>query len=158
MELSSSVLEYTIDKINSYFPVLIWCKLGKLYLLPKIHKHLFDVPGRPVVSNCGTPTEKVSEFLDHVLKPVVQQSRSYIKDSNNFIKKLKEIKEDPKDAVMVTADVIVLYPNIPHNIGLEALRRMLNDQINKKIGTEDLIKMTEFVLKNNYFEFNGKVN
>ena len=39
--------------------------LGKLYLLPKIHKRMFDVP---VISNCGTPTKKVSEFLDHVLK------------------------------------------------------------------------------------------
>ena len=35
------------------------CNLGKLYLLPKIHKRLFNVPGRPVISNCGTPTEKV---------------------------------------------------------------------------------------------------
>ena len=25
---------------------------GKLYLLPKIHKRLFDVPERPVISNC----------------------------------------------------------------------------------------------------------
>ena len=30
--------------------------LGKLYLLPSIHNGLFDVPGRPVISNCGTPT------------------------------------------------------------------------------------------------------
>ena len=62
--------------------------LGKLYLPPKIHKRLFDVPGWPVKSNCGTPTE-VSEFLDHVLKPVMQQSKCYIKDSSDFIKKLK---------------------------------------------------------------------
>ena len=46
---------------------------GKLYLLPKIHKRLFDVPGRPVISNCGTPTEKCSEFLDHHLKKVMQK-------------------------------------------------------------------------------------
>ena len=39
--------------------------LGKLYLLPKIHKKLKNVPGRPLVSNCATPTEKVSEFLDY---------------------------------------------------------------------------------------------
>ena len=39
--------------------------LGKLYLLPKIHKRLENVPGRSVISNCGTPTEKVSEFLDY---------------------------------------------------------------------------------------------
>ena len=63
--------------------------LGKLYLLPKIHKRLFEVPGRPVISNCGSPTEKVSEFLDSELKSVMQESWSYIKDSGGFIKKLK---------------------------------------------------------------------
>ena len=31
--------------------------LGKLYFLTKIHKRLFNVPGRPVISSCGTPTE-----------------------------------------------------------------------------------------------------
>ena len=64
--------------------------LGKTYQLPKIHKSLFDVPRRPVISNCGTSRENVSEFLDHVLKPVMQQSRPYIKDYCDFIKKLKE--------------------------------------------------------------------
>ena len=36
------------------------CNLGKLYRLPKIHKRLSEVPGRPVTSNCGAPTEKIS--------------------------------------------------------------------------------------------------
>ena len=44
------------------------CNLGKKYLLPKIDKRLSDVPGRPVISNCGMPTEKVSEFLDYQLR------------------------------------------------------------------------------------------
>ena len=35
--------------------------LGKMDFLPKIHKKLYDVPGRPVISNCGSPTEKDSE-------------------------------------------------------------------------------------------------
>ena len=34
------------------------CNLRKLYFLPKFHKRLFNVPGQPVISNCGTPTEK----------------------------------------------------------------------------------------------------
>ena len=58
--------------------------LGKMYLLPKIHKRLYDVPGRPVISNCGTPTEKLSDFLDHYLKPVMQERESYIKDTGDF--------------------------------------------------------------------------
>ena len=43
------------------------CNLGNLYFLPKIHKRFFNVPGRPVISDCGTPTEKASEFLHQVL-------------------------------------------------------------------------------------------
>ena len=58
--------------------------LGKLYFLTKIHKKLFNVPGRPIISNCGTPTEKASKFLDHHLRPVIQSSWSYIKDSGDF--------------------------------------------------------------------------
>ena len=50
--------------------------LGKLYLLAKIHKRLSEVPIRLVISNCGTPTEKVSEFLDSELKSVMQEGWS----------------------------------------------------------------------------------
>ena len=38
------------------------CNLGKLYLLSKIHKRLSNVPGRPVISNCGAPTENYTNF------------------------------------------------------------------------------------------------
>ena len=58
--------------------------LGKLYMLPKIHKRLFNVPGRPVISNCRMTTEKVSEFLDHHLKSIMLNGLSYIRDSNIF--------------------------------------------------------------------------
>ena len=67
--------------------------LGKMYLLPKIHIRLYDVPGRPVISNCGTPTEKVSEFLDNQLKPVMREGMSYIKDSNDFMHKIRDLKD-----------------------------------------------------------------
>ena len=78
------------------------CNLGKLYLLPKIHKRLFNVPGRPVISNCGTPTEKASEFLDSHLKTIMQESWSYIKDSTDFINKIGQIGDIPENAISVT--------------------------------------------------------
>ena len=100
--------------------------LGKLYLLPEIHNCLFEVPARPVISNCNTPTEKASDFLDSQFKSVVQEGWSYIKDSGDFIKKLKNIDHIPQNAVMVTADVVGLYPSISHAAGLEALREALS--------------------------------
>ena len=36
---------------------------GKLYLLPKIHKRLHNVPGRPVISNCEVLQKSVQSFL-----------------------------------------------------------------------------------------------
>ena len=126
---------------------------GKMYLLPKIHKRLDNVPGRPVISNCGTPTE----FLNHHLQPIVKSGVSYIKDTNNFLFKLKNLGKILENEFLVTADVVELYPSIPHDEGLEVLRKQLNAFDNKSIPTEDLVKMAEFVLKNNYFEFNSTV-
>ena len=132
------------------------CNLGKLYLLPKIHKRLSNVPGRPFISNCGTPTEKVSEFLDHHLKPNMQNGLSYIRDSQHFLEKIKTIGSVPENAILVTADVVGLYPNIPHQAGLKALKKALERRYIKKIPTEDLVRMAEFVLNNNIFEFNSR--
>ena len=57
----------------------------------------------------------------------------------------------------MNADV-KLYPSIPHETGLRALKEILDKRKEKKnIPTEDLVKLTEFVLQNNYFELNGQV-
>ena len=55
------------------------------------------------------------------------------------------------------ADVSGLYPNIPHNTGLNALSNMLEAREHKAVSTEDVLKMAHFVLENNYFKFNGDV-
>ena len=57
-------------------------KFTRFYLLPKIHKWLHNVPGRPVISNSGYYTENISSFLDHHLQPLAQAVKSYIKDTN----------------------------------------------------------------------------
>ena len=95
--------------------------LGKLCFLPKIQKRLSNVPGRRVISICRTPTEKASEFLYYHLKPVMQRSWYYIKNSEDFIEKIKKISNTPDGANLVTADVVGLYPSIPHQLGLNAL-------------------------------------
>ena len=63
-------------------------KVGRFYLLPKIHKGINGVKGKPVISNCATCTEHISEYLDHHLTPLTQHGKSYIKDTNHFLLKL----------------------------------------------------------------------
>ena len=80
--ISEKELKYSIYNFKKA------ANLGKLYLLPKILKRLSADSVRPVIFNCGTPTEKVSEYSNYILKPIMQDSWSYIKDSGDFLKKL----------------------------------------------------------------------
>ena len=50
-----------------------------------------------------------------------------------------------------------MYPSIPHESVLNAIKDVLDNREWKSIPTEDIVKMLEFVLKNKNFKFNGKV-
>ena len=131
-------------------------RLGRFYLLPKIHKRLRKVPGRPVISNTGYHTEKISAFLDYHLQPLSKNIKSYVKDTNDFLKKIRDLPDLPEDVILCTIDVTGLYPNIPHEDGLAAIREALDSREDQKISTDSLVELAELVLKNNYFEHNGK--
>ena len=51
--------------------------------------------------------------------------------------------------MFITADVGGLNPPIPHDSGLKVHKNILDKRRNQNISTTDLIKMTEFVLRNN---------
>ena len=129
-------------------------KLGRFYLLPKIHKRLHNVPGRPVISNRGFFTGNISAFLGYHLKPSSQKVKSFIKDTNDFLKKLNELRDLPDDFILCTIDVVGLYPNIPHKDGLEAIQKALDKREDQTISTDSLILLAECALKNNVFEHN----
>ena len=131
-------------------------KFARFYLLPKIHKRLHNVPGRPVISNCDYYTENISSFLDYHLQPLAQKVKSYIKDTNHLLSKLKSLGKLSQGAILCTIDVVGLYPNIPHSEGLNSLRRFLELRDNKQILSDTLIELAEIVLKNNFFEFDQK--
>ena len=107
-------------------------------MLPKIHIHLPEVPGKPVIPNCGTPTEKLSQFSDGDLKLVLQEGWLYIKDFVDFIKKLKNTDHIPPDNIMVKVAVVGLYPSKPRVAGLETLRKALDNCVDKKTPTDNL--------------------
>ena len=81
-------------------------KLGRFYLLPKIHKSLHNAPGRPVISNWGYFTENISVFVDHHLQPLEKGVKSYIKDTNDFLRKLRDLPLLSNDFFLCTVDVI----------------------------------------------------
>ena len=57
----------------------------------------------------------------------------------------------------MTADVVELYPSIPHSESLDILKKQYKNYPHKKVSIEDIGKMADFVLKNNLFEFDSKL-
>ena len=78
--------------------------------------------------NSGYYTENISVFLEFRLKPLAQEVKSYIKDTNGFLMKIASLPTLPDDVVLCTIDVVGLYPNIPHDEGLIVLRKSLESR------------------------------
>ena len=76
------------------------------------------------------------------------------KDKNDFLCKLVSLPPLPNDVILCTIDVVSLYPNIPHDEGLIAMRKTLDLQKDKRNSSASFIELAECVLKNNIFEHN----
>ena len=91
------------------------------------------------------------------MQPLARKVKYYIKDTNGFLKKLRSLPDLPDDIVLCTVDVVGLYPNIPHDEGLSALRKRLDLRQEKDATTSTLVELAEVVLKNNIFTFMEKL-
>ena len=72
------------------------------YTLTKIHKP--NPVGRPIISGCEGPTERLSFFVDKLLQPIAQKQKSYLKDTTdfvNFIEKTKVSQDTNRSLVIV---------------------------------------------------------
>ena len=125
--------------------------------MPKIHKRITSVPGRPVISIDNTATENISAFLDFHLKPLVTKVTDILEDTRDFLTRITEIKDLPEGALLVSFDVVGLYPRIPHEEGIEIMEEFLTQREVKDISTKGLCDLATVIVKNNFFEIGEKV-
>ena len=132
-------------------------RTANFYLLPKIHKGKIPPPGRPIVSANECPTERISQFVDHFIQPIVPTLRYYIKDSGHFLNTLEDI-DLCNDIILCTLDVTSLYTNIPNNEGISATRRALSmtrDHLQNPTNNS-ICELLNLVLSCNNFQFDNK--
>lgn len=123
------------------------------YTLLKIQQDLPFPPGRPIVSGIGGPTERMSQFVDIFLQPIVVNLPSYIRDTGHILSILGDIMWDP-GMIMVTLDVVSLYTSIWNELGVKAISHFLA----KRTASlwehmQMLLAMTEVILQNIFFLF-----
>ena len=76
------------------------------------------------MGSIGSPTAKISHFIDIHLAQIGNEIKSHIKDTTDFINKIEAIKNLPEDTILVTMDVKSLFTNIPNSEGINRLREL----------------------------------
>ena len=102
-------------------------KLGRMYLLPKIHKmnlessqSTIQMPtSRPIISQTQSVVEKIGRYADHFLIPIVLKQETYIKDTSDFIHKIESL-HIPNNCLLAAYDITSMYTNLTFNELLSA--------------------------------------
>ena len=134
-----------------------------MYVLPKIHKAPpanTKFAGRPIISGNGSPTERISEFVDYFLIPIVKEQDTYVKDTNHILHILDSTPL-PTGVLLVTLDVVSMYTNTPQEEALiasqEAYAKAPKDKYGiNPISVNSLRLLIKLILERNCFEFNNQ--
>ncbi|XP_077522970.1 uncharacterized protein LOC144133699 [Amblyomma americanum] len=100
-----------------YFRLL--CHNGSapaLYGLPNIHKE--GVPMRPIVDFTRSPLYELSGYLHRVFAPLAGKGSTFIRNSYEFIEKVRDIFVDDDD-LMVSFDVKSLFTSVPVGLAVD---------------------------------------
>ena len=84
---------------------------ARYYGLPKIHKD--NMPMHPMVLACGTATYNTVKFITKILQNYCGKTSSFVKDSTDFIKKIKHLSINPEEETLVSFDISALFTSIP---------------------------------------------
>lgn len=132
------------------------------YLLPKVHKDICKWPlpsmpeGRPIVGDCSTESRRVSDFIDFHLKPLSVTHASYVKDSYDFVSRVRNTIIPP-NALLVTGDVTALYTNMNLNRSIAVVKRALAENPRPNRPDKQIIQLLDLTLRNNDFRFNEEI-
>ena len=94
--------------------------LARCYGLRKIHKE--NYPLRLVVSTINTPTRLLEQNLNIILENSLSMSNYTVKNSWEF-QKIIITKTIPDDHVMISLDVVAIFPNIPFELVKKAVSK-----------------------------------
>ena len=117
-------------------------KPSNFYGLPKVHKSdeirnacdqfdthyvqveiVTNLKFRPIIAGPACQTHRLSNLIDILLRPLTKRVKSYLRDTTDFLNHLPSAV--PENTLLASFDVESLYSNIPHELGIEAIKYWL---------------------------------
>ena len=137
-------------------------RFPEFYDLPKTHKP--DAPLRPVVAAFAGALSPVSILVKRIPNQLLDYVPAHLKITNEARKILHDVFPDLKtldNVMLITMDVVALYPSIPIADGIVAVLRKLSlhqeDIDMLGLSLDDINSLLTLILANNFFTFNKEV-
>ena len=94
---------------------------------------MINITGPLVILNNCTSTENISSYFDCHLKSLVPNVLHILEDTRDFLNYIQELSDHPESSILVSCDVVGLYPNIPHGEGMETMPEYLETREDKTV-------------------------
>ena len=124
-----------------------------------VHLQTDDIKFRGITGGPNSPTSKLSELLMLLLKPFVSKIESHIRDTTDFLNKFNRFsKEDLNNIVLVTVDVVNMYPSIKKDLGFAAIKYFCNTYptlLHPRFNIDFIIDSMTIILDNNLVQFDN---
>ena len=131
--------------------------LSRAYALPKTHKKTKHLTYRIIVSSVGSPLHNFAKYLLNILKNGLEDHPYTIKNSNEFVEKIREI-DIPEDHVLMSLDVTSLFTNIPNELVLKGVEsRWHLIQPHTTIPWNEMKLALNLILTSTFFTFDGQL-
>ena len=101
----------------------------------------------------STASQDVYQNVDFFLKYQAKTCKSYIRDTSDFLLKLKSLSTTPSTSIFVSMGVNSLYTNIDHEEGTYACYKNLETRKNKTVSSNTSKNCILLILKSNIFRF-----
>ena len=122
--------------------------------------HKKEILLRPIISSVGSVTYETTKELSRILKPLVGKSPHHVKNNQDFIHSLEDIKVKP-DKCMMSFDVKALFTSIPIEPALDIIKKLPEEDKNLHLRTTMTVKhiscLLEYCLRNTYFSFQDRL-
>ena len=118
----------------------------------KAHKTPWKM--RPIVCCSGTFMNDLSRWLDYWLQKLKPYVPSYIRDSHDFLAKLKKLGRLPPNAKLFTADTKSMYTNIDTDHAIDVISTWLDSlELPDGFPLDAVKEAMKLVMRNNVFEW-----
>ena len=81
---------------------------------------------------------------------------SFIKDTTDLLNRIEDLNQSgpfPEGTLLVSWDVVSMFPNIDNQLGLTAVKKALDARENQLPSTNCILEAVEICLKSNHSDF-----